>query len=296
MSEPNRIPPFSLWTFSGVAALEESIYHSAPDSVKIPVESGFASSRSANSPDFDVEAGVEITLTFYAKYADLVGDDTKLDISVQHKDAGGSWVDAITEKTLDEFTDGWVEYSATFTPAGAVDAIKIIGSGDAGGSGDSANAYIDTLIYPQLGGRTKTLRDALIADMQRIKAYDGFYTTVRDVHREPPPWQEMRKPCISVFATSHGSTESDSTCYRKASHDFAIMAVINGDVDAIDNFMDDIRNAVEHPDSNLNVATPDGEVAVTDWSEPEMDEDIKRDTYVRTAIVSVVYYYTEGAL
>jgi hypothetical protein len=143
---------------------------------------------------------------------------------------------------------------------------------------------------------TRSLREALLADLQQITIANGFKNTLADVTKYPKPIREMKAPCVSITEGGSGEAEIETIGNRQglATQSFNLIAAVRSmdGPEAMDDLLDDIRNAIERTSSNLFdlaiVATVDS------WGEILTDRDVQGQVYWRPVTVRCEYAYNRG--
>lgn len=145
---------------------------------------------------------------------------------------------------------------------------------------------------------TKSLRDALVLDLQAINTTDGYDTAVAEVSAQPKPIAELSKPFIQFIPGSSGDSDIAALGNQsiESQQNFTLqIGVRAGDLDAIDNLTDDVRNCIERDAGNLKTLANVYGVIVTSWDEIVTDRHSSGDIYLRTLTVTVRYAYRNGS-
>jgi hypothetical protein len=152
-----------------------------------------------------------------------------------------------------------------------------------------------------LMAKTKELRDALIADLGVILSANGYDTEIAKVYEQPMLFKEAKLPCAMLVPGEGGTSEVAELTDRQGlcEQTFNVMLLIRDAADpweAIDDFTDDVRNAVERTDSNMAAVTNVEMHAVTDWSEPVVGMEEASNVAFREVVVTARYLYIRGSL
>jgi hypothetical protein len=160
---------------------------------------------------------------------------------------------------------------------------------------------ISTLVYSILRLEeppmiTKNLRSALLADLGQITTANGYNTTLLEIGKYPKPLREARSPCVFITEGGGGESTLETIANKQglASQSFSLIAAVQtaDGPDAMDDLLDDIRNAIEKNNSSLYdlaiVATVDT------WGEILTDRDVQGEIYWRPLTVRCEYAYNRG--
>ncbi len=102
---------------------------------------------------------------------------------------------------------------------------------------------------------TRKLRDLLVQELERITTDNGFSTTVRRVYTRPVSMHAIVTPSVGIVPQEGGTIDvrEGSVTTGEAQAVFTLrLAVQSSDpYDDAMNLLDDVRNAVERPDSLL---------------------------------------------
>lgn len=153
--------------------------------------------------------------------------------------------------------------------------------------------------------KTKALRNALIADLQDIDGEGLFVTdlTAGEITTEPKQRTFLRFPAVAIAPGERGASEepdtlSGATGIAAQSFDLEVTVASETPHDAIQDLLDDIRNAMERK-TGSNLCAVDGVlfVVVDGW---ERDEEQDKQTAQQRAVikvsVTVKYGYTRGSV
>lgn len=147
---------------------------------------------------------------------------------------------------------------------------------------------------------TKTLRDALMLDLADITVANGFNTTIATSSVTSVRHDEVTKPAAAITAGAGGDSELDALTNLRglATQSFTVELFTDGataEAD-MDDFTDDVRDAVERSAGNLQTTANVEMVAATSWTEPRKEVFNDGLTWVREVTVEVRYLYTRGSL
>lgn len=148
---------------------------------------------------------------------------------------------------------------------------------------------------------TNALKLALLADANTIAGIGD----VDKVSKRPENIDVSTGGAIGIFASS-GASELDSFNDRDgiAQQEFEVLLYVRSDTDPnteSDTLIDAFRNAIEDTASAIGAVSGSGVVrveqsTVSEWGPVEVPEDIAEGWYVRTAKVSITYYYERGSV
>lgn len=146
---------------------------------------------------------------------------------------------------------------------------------------------------------TNTLKDALITDLNDITTANGFSKTVSEVSREPIRFDEAKVPHISIVPGDGGSAAAETLTNRigAGEQEWTLQLVLRTTTpnEDMDDFLDDVRNAIERSTGNLGSASGVILAGVTGWTGTITAEEIHENTYYREATVTVQYEFTRGS-
>ena len=145
---------------------------------------------------------------------------------------------------------------------------------------------------------TGSLKSAIVADLETIDGTGNFSTTVAEVGREPKRFDEIKKPAAFIVSADYDSDpESNTLLSGLATHTFALQLAIHSNTPNadMDDFFDDVRNAIEVSTSNLVGVTGVTKVDVTGSSPTYTDPSIHEGIYLREVEVAVEYKYERGS-
>jgi len=149
-------------------------------------------------------------------------------------------------------------------------------------------------------GTTQTHRDALMLDLADITVANGFNTNIATSSRTSLRHDEADKPAASITAGAGSDSELDSLTNLRglATQSFTVELMTDGATaeQDMDDFTDDLRNAVERSTGNLQGTANVEMVAATSWTEPRKEAINDGLTLVREVTVEVRYLYTRGSL
>ena len=139
-----------------------------------------------------------------------------------------------------------------------------------------------------------------MSDLDAITVVNGFNTTIAQTRRTPKRHDDISKPGAAITAGEGGTGELESLTNLRglATQHFAVSLFVDGataETD-MDDFSDDVRNAVERSAGNLQTAANVEMVAATGWTEPRTEGADDGLTRVREVTVEVRYIYTRGSL
>ncbi len=149
-------------------------------------------------------------------------------------------------------------------------------------------------------GTTRTLRDALMTDLNAITVVNGFNTDIASVSRVSVRHSEVDKPALAINAGPGGISELETLTNLRglATQQFIVSIFTQGDTAEtdLDDLTDDVRDAVERTTGTLQLTANVEMVAATEWSEDRTEEGVDGLTHVRELTVDVRYLYTRGSL
>lgn len=191
--------------------------------------------------------------------------------------------------------DAWTDVSALYTPNSSSLEVRFAAEHVGEAFGDF---FVNrTEVYEM--AITRQIKDAMVADLESITAGNGYNFTVAEVGVEPKPAPEVTKPAVFILPGEGGSSELAQLTNAAgiASQTYTLQLVVDSAQpnEDMDNFLDDVRNAIERSSSNVNAVSGVEMAAVTGWSEIVTDPGISQNTYFREATVEVRYLYTRGA-
>ena len=151
---------------------------------------------------------------------------------------------------------------------------------------------------------TKSLKDALVADCESITVANGFENTIGDVATDPEDATALALPALVIEGLADGEDDPATFGARmaNATQRFTVVGLIRGDESgaALESLLDDLRNAVGRPTSNLKTALTSGNkvqhAIVSGWDEDEGSPRLKNEVHRFSAVVEVSYYYVRGSL
>ena len=193
------------------------------------------------------------------------------------------WVDAGTTSVTTENINGFDAHADYFYDLNS-------------GTGD---LYLDDLTLEIPDVITTLIKNALVADLQLINGAGIFQTTVAEIGLEPKRYDEAKSPGIYI-GSSAGEGDQDSITSRigTRSQDYNLDLIIKGSNTPnadLDTFLDDIANAIEHEDSNINGVNGVESVVLSEWTAVHTDPGISEGIYLRRVTVSVTYLYSRGS-
>lgn len=192
-------------------------------------------------------------------------------------------------------SDAWTDVSALYTPDSSSLEVRFAAEHVDEAFGDF---FINrTEVYEM--AITRQIKNAMVADLESITAGNGYNFTVAEVGVEPKPAPEVTKPAVFILPGEGGSSELAqlTNAAGLASQTYTLQLVVDSAQpnEDMDNFLDDVRNAIERSSSNVNAVSGVEMAAVTGWSEIVTDPGVSQNTYFREATVEVRYLYTRGA-
>ena len=145
---------------------------------------------------------------------------------------------------------------------------------------------------------TRSIKNALVSDLEHITEANGYSKTLAEAGLEPKDWDEAKYPAVYVIPDAGGSSELETLTNLKgeAEQAFTLQLVLksaNPNTD-MDNFLDDVRNAIERSAGNLNTLAGVEFAGITEWSEVLTVRDEDYGLYYREATLTVRYLYTRG--
>lgn len=148
---------------------------------------------------------------------------------------------------------------------------------------------------------TKSIRDAIVTDLETIQTTNDYALTVKKVYPEPTGIEKRIFPFLELRPDEGGSSESTELGSR-GGESAQIFSVLGGvasgapmtDVMAL---FDDVRNAIEKPTSSiLALSSPNVITAtVADWQIGPTGEDVSPGLREFTADIAITYSYTRGS-
>lgn len=149
-------------------------------------------------------------------------------------------------------------------------------------------------------GKTLTLRDALVTDLNQITTGNGYAMTLVEVSREPKPPEELGTPGVAITGGRGGVSDAETLGNRDglALQEFQLDLVVNEDNgdQALDNLLDAVRDAIERTGGAMLTSPRVEMVTVTEWTESRTERGIHHNLHVRSATVEARYLYTRGDL
>lgn len=150
--------------------------------------------------------------------------------------------------------------------------------------------------------KTRLIRDALILDLGDINGTGNFVTNVQEISPEPRSIAHIRHPGIIVEPDEGGGTDDpDTLSARKSVVDqiFNLRLVIASTTphDAIQDFIDDVRNAIERRDGNsyLCALSYVWHATVDTWQKKDLEKTGQQQRITAEVSVRVRYNHTRGA-
>ena len=208
----------------------------------------------------------------------------------------GAWT-TVAVALASQLTAEWQRISASVVAEGSQLDFRIITSGVTTASGyvhvDDAEVWEVAI--------TKAIKDALVADLEYITVAHGYATEVKQVSREPIEPDLLQKPGIAIIPETGGESDESElgNITGAAVQRFRLQLVLGASStpnDDMDDFLDDVRNAIERSASNTLAASGVIKTTVNSWTEVMTGKTVHDNTlYYREAAVSVDYEYTRGA-
>lgn len=144
-----------------------------------------------------------------------------------------------------------------------------------------------------------TIRTALASDLAQITTGNGYSLTVAQVYTEPKRVAEMLKPGIYIAPDESTEAEIDTLTNRigAAVQTYTVVIVANTRTPnaTMDNFSDDVRNAVERSTGSLQTTAGVYNVVVSEIGSVLVDADTAQDDYLRVIKLTIEYEYTRGS-
>ena len=146
---------------------------------------------------------------------------------------------------------------------------------------------------------TKTIRDALISDLQQISTANGYGTDLVEVGTEPKPMSEARPPAVYLVPGQGGTAELETlsnmqgAAIQRITLDLLVRSATPHD-DAVV-LLDDVRNAIERSDGATLAVNGVESVQVVEWSEVMTSEDVGNAWGLVNVTVEVAYVYSRGS-
>lgn len=213
---------------------------------------------------------------------------------------GGDDVVALVVSTDDLTPNDWNDVETPlFVPQIGAATLTIEGSVYVG-FGALVNFYVDEVVVEEAQMVTKTLRGALLLDLQSIS---GIVTTDKNPLDLKEAFERAPFAFISEAGSGEASPETLSNMRGEAVQTFTVVMGVKtrtDTLDALDDLLDDLRNSVERDAGNLRAAViANGGVEiviVANWSDVNPGETIGEGRLFRTATVTAQYLYERGAV
>jgi len=202
-------------------------------------------------------------------------------------------------ETLDEqaVDADWVQLSGSLVARGSSITVDLrLGNLTAAASGDAVLFdSVEVVVVPI----TKTIRDAIVSDLQDISTANGYETDLVEVGTEPKRREEVRAPAVYLVPEQGGVAELEtlSNGQGAAIQRIAVDCFVRSSTphdDAI-KLLDDVRNAVERSDGATLAVNGVESVQVVEWSEVMTSEDVGDQWGIITATIEVAYVYSRGS-
>ena len=150
-------------------------------------------------------------------------------------------------------------------------------------------------------GHTRTIRDAIVTDLQTITTANGYATTVRQVYTEPVGIEAHVFPFLELRPSEGGSSDSTELGSRggESAQAFTVMGGIDSStpLDDLMDLLDDVRNSIEKSTSTVCVLTdpPVIQATVQDWQLGPAGDEVAIGEREFTADIFVTYSYVRGS-
>lgn len=217
------------------------------------------------------------------------GTETQVRLRVKNP-SSGAWQ---TVDSLDE-GDEWERLSGLLVAAG--DEISVRWDVERLGSTNGQWLADDAGVYEM--AITRSIKSALVSDLEHITEANGYSKTLAEAGLDPKDWDEAKYPAVYVIPDAGGSSELETLSNLKgeAEQAFTLQLVLKSNTPNtdMDNFLDDVRNAVERSAGNLNALAGVEFAGITEWSEVLTVRDEDFGLYYREATLTVRYLYDRG--
>jgi len=239
--------------------------------------------------DVTVEPGDILVVSVYARLAR--GNVTAI--------LAASNPTASKQRNIDEQVvgDEWTKLSGSFVARGSSITVNLrLGNIQSAASGDAVLFDdVEVIVVPI----TKTIRDAIVSDLQDISTANGYETDLVEVGTEPKRREEVRVPAVYLVPEQGGVAELEtlSNGQGEAIQRIAVDCLVRSSTphdDAI-KLLDDVRNAVERSDGATLAVNGVESVQVVEWSEVMTSEDVGDQWGIITATIEVAYVYSRGS-
>lgn len=295
------------WTFSGdaVGEIQSGVVYAGSNSARLQLTvSSFTGVRVAvaTSTDMVVTPGQEYPVKVYARCTEGNGD-CRLRISHYPDGFAGAQV-VIDDVRSTACEDAWVLFEFTITPNTAEDRI-VFNSRWTGSPFTIFSAewyidevsYTDTSVEEEVVATTKSIRDAMFAD---LNSYSSWTITPSTISKFPVDLDAAGKPCVFLWPGGGGEADLETVdnIYGGNIQQFGLICCVKSEdpIDDIDNLTDDVINAIERADGSLIALSYVTNVNVIEWGEIVPDVDLPAAKQIhRVLVVAVEYLHTRGS-
>ena len=185
--------------------------------------------------------------------------------------------------------------------------LNLIAGGTGAGTG-IGSWYVDDLFYGTTDEEdrvafTKSIREAIITDLNVIDGTGIYTTNLAQVLREPTVLDRIVTPAAAVFGAS-GSSQIDeiSNNRRLSQQTYTVQLLVRGTDPhgQAENLLDDVRNAIERDGAAVAAVSSTyakvWRVNVSEWRESYTSEDVHDLYAIHEVDVSVEYMHVSGRL